>query len=253
MEIMIKKIIILAFLVLSCKRNNSSEFFYPKGELKIKTSLNDKGQLHGSYEEFYKTGQLKLKTSYENGMLHDTVFHYHKNGKIKEKGVNKNGDKIGWWTSYDTLGLIIRRREYLVVGDSLYKNQDIHYNKNGTVKNENSTYFEIEIQDTINHGKNLGKLNLYKSNFSGDEHLISVVIENQYSEQLKKKDTFGDNSMTPLFGIYGFKEGDQTVKGTIIETILNSTSIGKDSSSLRIRKHKKYFEKEVYVKDSIQP
>ena len=77
---------------------------------------------------------------------------------------------------------------------------------------------------------------------------MKVVINNQYSEDKYKKDTFVESFNFTRFGVYAYKKGLKNLDIEIIEQVINLKNINKDSSSLILKNYKKYFRKEVYVK-----
>ena len=237
------KYLFIVIFFLSCESKKYHKEFYSNGNLKTRIEVNSDNVKNGLFEEYYDSGELKSHAKYLNGNIIDTVTVFYKNGNIKEKGlIGDNGLKFNWWFYFDHKGSLNKKIQYKLFNDTIYKNQIIIYNKN--IINENmSSYFLIDLPDTIKLGKSLGQISHYSSNYKADYNLISVVVENEYSETVMKRDTFSDGTLNPKFGINTYKTGEQKIKGFIIEEILN-----RDSTSLMIRKHKKYFEKEVFVK-----
>jgi hypothetical protein len=184
----------------------------------------------------------------------DTFYKYYNNGMIKEKGklVNNNYQE-GWWIYNDSLGNLIKKEEYWIRNDSVLLNQFIYFNNN-RIDEHKSEYFNIKIPDTIYLGRNVVQLN-YKSRFKdANQRVLDVAINNQFSDSLVKKEFFGDNNNidNPKFGIFAHKTGEKIIKGNIIEIATYRTKIGdSDSINLEVLKNKKYFSKEVYVKDTI--
>jgi antitoxin component YwqK of YwqJK toxin-antitoxin module len=182
-------------------------------------------------------------------ILKDTTYLYHKDGKIKSKGILKDSLPVGWWYNYDNTGNLISKIEYVVLDDTLYENQIVYYHQAPNIDFSKSSFFKIKVPDTLKVGKNKGELVSYNSNFKGQNILVSVIVENKYSDSEIKKDTFSDGTLTPYFGIYAHKTGKKKIKVTLLEEVLNEIKVTNDSSFLRIIKHNKYFEKEVYVID----
>lgn len=198
-----------------------------------------------------KEKESKKENTYTE-FINDTLFIYNQNGSIKSKGqLGNNKLKKNWWFYFDTLGDLRSKIEYKIINDISYENQIIYHKKNNSIDSDLSSFFVIEIADTLNLGKNLGKIKRYNTNFKGDDNLLSVIVENRYSANEIKNDTFSDGSLLPKFGVFAFKKGKQKVNIILLEEVLNEVRIKKDSSVIRILKHRKYFEKEVYVKDTI--
>lgn len=248
-----KKILLLISIILITDSCNNEKFFteyYPNGNLKLKVQINKDSIQIGTYETYYETGELSSKTNYYNGTIADTLFKYHKNGVIKEKGLVKNNIKDGWWLYYDSDGRLNKKSDFVTVRDSMYKNQSYYYDKNGNVNLEPSTYFELEIPDTLKIGKNAARIKNYVTNYNNrNSNLLSVIIENEYSETETRKDTFGDGTLKPFFGISIYRKGNQKIKGKILEKILTVKEENDSISTLTIMEHYKYFEKDVYVWD----
>ena len=218
----------LIVLFYSCDKENYKKEFYTDGTLKAKIQINDKGVFNGLYKEFYKNEQIKIE------------------------GIINNGLKLGWWNTYDSLGHVLSKREYLILRDSIYKNQTIFYDREGNIRNDLSSFYKIELPDTITLGKNIGRI-YYNSNFlKTKEKFLHIIINNQYSDFEIKKDTFVEGFDNTRFGIFAHKTGRKKIKGTIIEKLIYVTEINKDSSELIIKNHKKYCEKMVYVKDTLE-
>lgn len=204
------------------------------------------------YEEtYYSTGELKSKTRYINGKLTDTFYFYYKNGKLKEKGILDIELKKGWWYYYNKTEKLKNRSQYIKFGDSIYKNQSVNYNDDGNINKNTSSYFTIKLSDTIPLGKSLGDL-YYNTNFNDiEKRELFVIIDNEYNNVIKK-DTFIDvKSNYTFFGIYSDKLGEKIIKGEIIEQLFKYDTVNPKKLSLKILEHRKYFEKEVYVKDTI--
>ncbi len=252
---MIKKIFKLYFLLLiftSCGGDEKYVIeYFPNGNIKFKTQVDSKGVPNGTYEEYYETSELYLKGKLVNAWLSDTLFKYFKNGKLEEIGKLEKGLKKGWWSYYDSTGKLIKQNEYLIIRDSIYQNQSILYRDDLSIDYDRSSFFEIELNDTINLGRNTGKIKYY-SNFDYYRNFLNVVIENKYSESEKVKDTFPFDPDFPFFGVFGSKTGHKTIKGEILETVFLKSKIDVDSFEVRVQTHKKYFEKEVYVQDTLR-
>lgn len=200
--------------------------------------------------EYYPNGNLKSMAYFKNGEVADTLFYYHENGLVKEKGLVKNKFPFGWWSYYDNNGKLTEKSEWLILRDSSYKNQSFYFDKKGEIKTEPSTYFELDIPDTLRVGKNLARIKKYVTNNYGNErNLISVIMDNQYSESKIQKDTFSDGTLKPFFGIYAYKTGKFKIQGKIKEQILNLKKEDDSLNNFTLSEHYKYFEKDVYVWD----
>ena len=242
--------IILTLLFLNCKTEKKDVYQEYNGEM-VKVEFDDSktdSTFTGFGGEYYPNGNLKSLSYFKNGEPADTLVYYYENGKIKEKGLVKNGLQSGWWIYYRKDGTLKEKSEWITLRDSLYKNQSIYFDQNGVIKYKNSSFFKLKIPDTIQIGKNIMNFE-YNSNIDVYKKLMYVVIENQYSENEIKMDTFGIVNNDLWFGVYGFKKGKQNIKGQIVEELYEIKNIGNDSAIGTVSNHKKYFEKEVYVSD----
>ena len=235
---------------MNCKTEKKELFQEYNGEM-VKVEFDDSkidSTFTGYGGEYYPNGKLKSLTYFNNGEPADTLFYYYENGKIKEKGLLENGFQKGWWIYYREDGSLKEKSEWLTLRDSLYKNQSIYFDQNGKIEYKTSSFFNLKIPDTIQVGKNLASFD-YNSNIDVYKKLMYVVVENQYSENEIKLDTFGIQDDDYRFGIFGYKKGKKNVRGQIVEELYEIKNIGNDSAIGTVSEHKKYFEKEVYVSD----
>lgn len=251
------KNIYLILLILTSFACNEEQYvleYYPSGNIKLKVQIDKDSIQNGTYQEFYENGELKSKTNYINGKISESLINFYENGKIKEKGLVKNNMISGWWNYYHENGNLNKKIEWFHLRDSTYKNQEIHFDSNGKIKIAPSAFFELQIPDTIQIGKNMARINNYISNTNDiDTRYLSVIIENNYPDLGKKKDTFPtltDDSNSPFFGIYAEKVGKKIVEGKIEEKNLKTETINTDSVEIIISTKYRYFRKEIYVSDS---
>ena len=141
--------------------------FYPNGNLRFESSVGQNGLLEGNYTEYYDSGEVKSKGEYFEGSISDTVYIFYRNGNLQAKGFLNKNIKNGWWKYYREDGKLKSIEEYLVINDSMYKNQSILYLKNGKTDLKKSSFFSLEIPDTLKVGKNIGKV----SNFAYPEFI----------------------------------------------------------------------------------
>lgn len=267
-----KKVLLLLLFITSCKDKPLEELknYYDNGSLKSVEYVNEKGNKEAENKYYTEDGILSYITTFKNGnpikTLHfydngkirysselkskDTIeaISYFKSGKIKNKGNLINDIKVGWWTEYFSDGNVHKEYEYLINDGKEYQNQIKVYDKNGKIIENQSSFFTVNLSDTLNLGKNEGNL-IYCSitNKNSERHLY-VIIDNEYEGGVIKKDTFfikenGKNR----FGVYAYKLGILKVKGMILERELHEK---KDErySELEFIDHHKYFQKKIYVK-----
>jgi hypothetical protein len=240
---------ILIFILISCNQKNYYEEFYKNGVTKLKIEIDKNSIRNGNFEEYYEIGQLKAIGKYINGEVVDFVYVYYPNGKIREKGKFKNGYRSGWFDIFREDGTLMKKEEYLNVEKKYIKNQFIFYNANGKIDYSKSSFFILNVPDTIKLGKNKLTLNYYDNSTKSDHNFLNVIIENKYSENKIKKDTFTDGTRNPFFGVYAYKKGPLTISGIIEEKILTEKKIHTDSAELTVEDKYKFFKKNVYVTD----
>ncbi len=242
---------LIAIIFISCRDDKIIKNYYSNGVLKLEVQVDENGIQNGYYKEYYNTGELFKKMKYFQGNIVDTVFFYHKNGRVKEKGILKdNKIKVNWWLSYERSGKLKSKIQYKVINDSILSNQVFYYQTNGSIDKESSSFFSIQLPDTIKLGKNIGQFYYNSSHNKATSRILDVIIENKYSDLETKLDTFGDTPNKTWFGVYAHKTGVKNIKGQILETLFYKTKVGIDSFNLKIETHKKYFEKKVFVKDT---
>lgn len=243
-------LISLTLTMISCKKDNYVTEFYANGNIKLKVQIDKDSIQNGTYEEFYDSGELKSKTNYINGKISDSLFNFYKNGTVKEKGITKDNNRDSWWLYFRPSGTLKEKSEFITVNNESYKNQSIYYDNKGSIKIEPSTFFELEISDTLIIGKNGARIKNYVTHYNNRErNFITVIVDNKYSESETRKDTFGDGTFTPFFGITTSKLGKQKIIGKIQEKVVTVVKDSMHSEYLEIMEHYKYFEKEVYVSD----
>ena len=244
--------ILLSLFIISCnEKADDKTYIYNGQSVKIQRIKSTDSLFSGYGGESYESGALKSLTKFENGKIIDTLIRFYENGNIKEKGMVVNNMEYGWWTYNNENGKVNKKIEWFGINDSIYPNQEIFYDDYGNIKIDPSNYFELQIPDTLQIGKNIARIDNYVSGDNDiDTRYLFVLIENTYSDLGKKIDTFTYGSQNPFFGINAEKTGKKIVEGRIKEQTLKTDTIEGDSLSLVIKEHYKYFKKEVYVSDS---
>src|SRR5690554_4553415 len=161
MKFLMNKVIVICFLAVSCfscNKENIKEEYYPDGSIKLRVQTNKIGVFDGVYEEFYKGGMLKRTTKYKNSVISDTIFSYYKNGNLLSKGLQENNMPCGWWSYYDKSGNLKKLREFKIIDDEFFLNQEINYNLKGEIDYKQSSFLTLSLNDTLSLGKNVGEL-----------------------------------------------------------------------------------------------
>ncbi len=152
--------------------------------------------------------------------------------------------KLGW-NYFQKNGRQIRS-ELIINNGKPFVNQVIRYTEKGKIDSVNSSFFKININDTLPQGPNIASANLYTFNKPFDVRSSSIIIENTYPDGTTKKDTFTDNFKNLEFGIYGSHKGSLKINGKIVETILCKDDPKGYFSEIELTS---YFEKDVYISD----
>jgi hypothetical protein len=240
--------ILIVFILSSCKKDKSFEIcYFPNGNIKYKTQIDENGNYTGISEEYYNSGELRFSAKLYKGETIDTVFFYYKNGKIKEKGLMKKKLKNEWWISFDSIGKIKTKTEYLIFNNKSFRNQYINYNLNGDTIYEKSRFIKISISDTLKQGANIGTLK-FNSDLTIKDKFFYILINNQYSENKIVNDTFIEENNNSRFGVFAHKKGQKTISGIIDESFFEKTFINKDSVIATLKNRKIYFKIKVFVK-----
>lgn len=168
---------------------------------------------------------------------------------------NKESDKFYWEeTKYSNKETV--RRQYVKLNDTSFLNQEIYFDINGDTLKDKSSYFTIKLNDTLKLGKNIGKIYLNSKDIDIKDNIhkkyFMIVVENQYSDKKIQKDTFLEEPTHSWFGVFANEIGKKNIQGAIIEQLVTTNKINDDSLKAKIITQKKYFEKEVYVKDTVQ-
>ncbi|NQY31284.1 MAG: hypothetical protein HRT69_17685, partial [Flavobacteriaceae bacterium] len=87
--------------------------------------------------------ERRIDNTGSNQKQSDTLVKYYKNGSIKEKGLMKNGLKVGWWTYYDSRGVLWQKDEYKTIYNKEFTNQTISYDGAGNIDYDKSWFFKI--------------------------------------------------------------------------------------------------------------
>jgi antitoxin component YwqK of YwqJK toxin-antitoxin module len=289
--------ILLLFLIISsvsCKKKHIDN--HDNGNV-WKEYYEKNGELTGAYKEYFTNGKLKLTHDFNKGVNIDTSFYYYKspveriqfkrfwanndsikqiefyqNGTIKKEGiVDNNFLKYGNWRFYDKNERLDIIREYRIINNEQYLNQEWNINKNKDTLFKGSKYIEIQIaEDTIIIGNPIQaiaylKAELFKDksseifvclpngesvNFNKDfSNLKEIKLDTFYNLQhdLKNKNIFNDGfnkQHTAVFGKW-FKNstGLKNIRG-FVEEYYPIDSNG-------FKQNKTFFEFQVYVKDTV--
>lgn len=223
---------------------------------------------------YYRNDNIWYLNYYVNGKIHSQKKYY-PNGKIEEYGnLDNENIPIGKWKFYNKNGYLEEVKEFKIINGKSYLNQHWFFDINGDTLKEKGTYYDLDfVSDTINLSEPIvGIVDLtnpgiknkktyvkvvvpkdYSPDFNDDFSNINIIdidttynlnIEKDYREQAGLEGNFVRSA---IFGRYYDTPGLKTFRGIIIEYAYDKSN----GDTLGYLEHKKYFEKEVFVKDSI--
>lgn len=232
------------------RKIDSSVLFYPNSNNIIKVRKN-----------WEKEGDYYLREYYSNGI-------------IKFEGFVKDSIRIGTWKYYKNSGVLDESREYMNVEGGSYLNQVYNVNFNGDTLYQGSNFIRIVVaKDTIELNEPFraivylegeffrskevpyikvsiaNNIQNFKSDFSNAEEVNLDKFNNLLLDTANQKWYPNVNKRrTAVFGKYFKDAGDKHVRGYVSEFIdKQPTTI--DSSIAEERRI--YFDKRIYVKDSV--
>lgn len=288
-------IIIIMVLFISCKQNKKREF-YKNGALKKEYYLNNNDKLNGVYLEYFQNGTLKEYHIYREGKKKDSSLYYYKNGNVrvlrkilddstiyytdyyddktkrKEGSIDDKGKEVGIWKFYTNSGFLDYIREYKIIDESSYLNQEWNLDEKGDTLKYGSNYFKIFCnKDTLKVNevfKAVIVLDAEVFTEQDSELLVTIPFEDSIDYDIYYKnrndikvDTFislihdvknqkwfknYDYSKTVVFGKKFNSIGKKTIRGILSEFYIPKQ---KNNDSIIRKEHLMFFEKEIYVID----
>mgnify|MGYP000910503586 CR=1 FL=1 len=291
---------VLTCFVLLTACNNKQKQYYDTGELhEVYRLIN--GEKEGKYTEYYRNGNTRIIHHYNQGVKVDSSVYFKKEGGVKGKDFYVNGETtrvlfnpkiyskiagkidslerfVGDVNFYNKEGWLEIQKEFLIIEDKPYLNQEKFFDKNGEIVLGEGDYFVItQKQDTtkinkpiIANGLLISQKSLHENysssikivlpktksvNFNDDFSNVNEVetdtiydlnIEKKYRELLNIKE--GSFPTHALFGRYYSEVGKQDFRGIIVEYFNDPNT----PDSLKNYERKYYFDIPVYVKDTIE-
>ncbi|MGS2738392.1 hypothetical protein [Sinomicrobium sp. M5D2P17] len=235
-------------------------------------------------EEKNSTSQIEIKLpdslQMNTEMSEDSIWrkNFHKNGKIKSEGKIIHEDfPIGEWKYYNEEGVLQEIKEIKNIGGKPHLNRNwVFDNKGDTIPNK-SNYYTIQYDnDTISLGRPIqAVISLKEPLFKDKNSMVMVVVPKDYSKNFNKdfsnieevetdttrnlnietdiKKAFkmeGNYPWTVIFGRYYDTPGPKKFRGIIVEYYYTENHVP-DSLNHNYYEHRSYFEKDVYIKDTI--
>jgi|SRR5690554_510077 len=271
-----KNILIIFFILItfiSCidKNKKNQEYFEKENDTLSKI--------------YYNNSNLKLKEIFTKDNI---IKKFYSNGNVFSEGrLNEKNQRIGNWKFYTKEGFLSEIREYRIIKDELYLNQNIYFSKEDadywieikdenfnyyeqsefyadTLMNNNSYYTQFDLgKDTIGRNEPWRAVAFYYTPVYKDNSSKVIVILGDFNEDFSnvtkvKQDTFfcltndienqkwfpnDDPQTTVAFGRWFETTGRKIIRGYLSEFYIDKKQ--------KHHERRTYFEKEVFVKDSI--
>ncbi len=274
---------LICICLISCQtRENCIKEYHSNGNLKVCHYYDIDNKLDSSISYSREIKNLVLSKSFYQDSLNRKET-YHINGSIKSKGrIDDNGIRLGNWNFYDNEAKLESIKEFVNIKDKEYLNQNWVLNKEGDTIFEKSKIVEILLnKDTISLNEPVRAVAYLRSNlFKGKNSRLKLVLsegyeslfdENFNNEDKILKDTFYDVEQDTLnaqyfedelnrqylvaFGKWFKTPGNKVIRGIAVEYYgyyEGKEKKHKDISLIPFKANKTYFEKPIYVKDSIK-
>lgn len=272
-------ILFLTFITLSCKNNptgkitNETLLFYSDDSEEVFKRIKDKTDFDSVYI-YYKNGNIfKKGKSRKNGKPFGIWNLYSKDSKLREirewyviNGysrinrawfLDKKGDTLAW--RYQDS--IFKQKEF--INDTLgirYTNYNVIYFKKDTLKYNESLRAYAYVRTPLLRNENSQALvliaNSNSEKFNDDfSNETKVELDTFYNLTIDKENQKWFNNVDQkyfvTFGYHFENPGDKILRGYLLEYAKGdfSNEFGKEMDSLVF---KTYFEKKIFVKDSLE-
>lgn len=87
------------------------EWYPGKKQLKFKGGVDANGFRDGKWEYFSEKGKVLSMTEYSHSKKNGFQIAMYPSGRIHFRGEWRNDEKVGQWTTYDTLGRIVNDQD----------------------------------------------------------------------------------------------------------------------------------------------
>ncbi len=231
------------------------------------------GMKEGNFKEYFKSGKLKSNEIFKKNLLIDTskVFYeaggirvlkyldgirtkvklYSKNNRISAEGEMIDTLKTNWWNYYSNVGKLKSKIEYLILNNTLHRNQIYSYDYKGKLLKDSSNYYTILTADTLKY-KTQNKIELKVQTHLSKEnnfYMVYYMFFDNENNLIKNDSTYGQNNKSAIINYFPKIKGKQKLKGFILEEGIIIKENIKDSTLVDMSFHEKkmYFEKVIFV------
>ena len=211
-----------------------------------------------------------LVDSLKNNLFFDSIkrkYVYISTDKKNIKYPVKNKDYYFWKVFKDSSGKIKKKVNIYIPKkhSDANINQIIYYDERGNIDYNKSLFFNIEKKDTLSIGRNVLEINYFNKKFDSiktlgyDPHFVLEVItyNNEYPGNKITNDTLHfdveeNGKFKGFIGVYRSKPGETTVKGKLHLMIYYIQPYKNDSTIFNKVIFEHYFNKKLYIKDTIR-
>jgi hypothetical protein len=128
--------------------------------------------------------------------------------------MKKNNLRLGWWRELDSINGKKVFRDYSIVNDTNYINQEIYIDDKIDTLYSISRFFRLEFKNKLKPGKNFARLRYFNTTNSNSDKLL--ILNNSFE---KESDTLLFNKQNICYFPYEYKEENNELKVEIIESI----------------------------------
>ena len=153
--------------------------YHDNGNPRLEYTVDDQGQIHGTYQSWYENGQLYEQIEYVNGKLHGIRYVWDEDGQLCTQSEYVNGKRHGTYRDWHDNGQLREQSEY--VNDNLHGTSRYWYD-NGQL------WEQCEYVNGARHGiryiwNDDGSLNFIEQNDNGKE---LVEVDYMYNNKPRK-------------------------------------------------------------------
>jgi hypothetical protein len=262
-------LILLLSIFFSCEKKKSAIEYYDNHKIRAEHFVSNGNR--DSSKTYSRNGDLTSHIFYNGNKKH--VRHY-KNGKLEKEGTYLNNDiQIGIWRYYNPDGSLREAKEFLLIDNKPFLNQNWVFSSTQDTLKTQSNFFKMVLEkDTILINEPVkAKVDLIAPFFQEKNSSVMIIVTKDYSNdfnadfsnlaEVELDTTFNlnietemrkalglksDFRRTSIFGRYFNDPGPQKFRGIIVEYYYTENSVP-DSLGNNYYEKLQYFERDIYV------